>query len=43
MPNIPKLRLMLARMEKEASSRWRTLQGLTALLGNTAERWPGLR
>ena len=42
MPNIPKLRLMLARMEKEASSRWRTLQGLTALLGNTAERWPRL-
>lgn len=42
MANIPKLRLMLARMEKEASSRWRTLQGLTALLGNTAERWPRL-
>ena len=33
MANIPKLRLMLARLEKEASSRWRTLQGLTALLG----------
>lgn len=35
MANIPKLRLMLARLEKEASSRWRTLQGLTALLGDT--------
>lgn len=33
MANIPKLRLMLARMEKTASARWRTLQGLTALLG----------
>lgn len=33
MANIPKLRLMLAQMEKTASARWRTLQGLTALLG----------
>lgn len=32
MANIPKLRLMLAQMEKTAS-RWRTVQGLTALLG----------
>jgi ADP-ribose pyrophosphatase YjhB (NUDIX family)/acylphosphatase len=29
-------------MEKVASARWRTVQGLTALLGNTAERWPRL-
>jgi len=32
MANIPKLRLMLARLEKSAS-RWRTVQGLTAMLG----------